>query len=242
MHRPDEEFTYDTIADAYAESIEVAPYNAYYERPTMLGLLPPVNGKRILEVGCGEGWYTERLLARGAHVTGFDASAQMLEHARRRLSALPAEAQARVELREADLRRPLEFAAGAGYDGIVSALVMHYVRDWSIALSEFRRVLAPGGWLLFSTHHPAADAARLKEGESYFDVVQEEDYWKRCGRVLFYRRPLTAISDALADAGFGIERIVEPIPGEAFRQVAKPGAYAQMLRFPEFIFFLARPW
>ena len=239
--RQDEEFSYDGIADGYAATIDQAPYNAFYERPTMLGMLPPVDGKRILEAGCGEGWYTERLLARGARVTAFDASAQMLAHARRRLAALSAEAQGRMELHVADLRRPLEFAADAGFDGIVSALVLHYLRDWSTAMAEFRRALAPGGWLLFSTHHPAADASRLREGASYFDVVQEEDYWKRLGRVLFYRRPLMAIADALADARFGIERIVEPRPGEDFRR-AKPDSYEQLLRFPEFIFILARPW
>ncbi|MFL5382017.1 MAG: class I SAM-dependent methyltransferase [Longimicrobiaceae bacterium] len=239
--RKDEEFSYDPIADAYAETIDAAPYNAFYERPTMLSLLPPLEGKRILEAGCGEGWYTERLLDRGARVTAFDASARMLEHARRRISALPAEARARAELHVADLRRPLAFAADASFDGIVSALVLHYVRDWSTALAEFRRVLAPGGWLLFSTHHPAADASRLPAGASYFDVVQEEDDWKRLGRVLFYRRPLMAIADALAEAGFGIERIVEPRPTEEFRR-AKPDSYADLLRFPEFIFVRARPW
>ncbi|HEX8906641.1 MAG TPA: class I SAM-dependent methyltransferase [Longimicrobiaceae bacterium] len=239
--RQDEEFSYDHIADGYAATIDTAPYNAFYERPTMLSLLPPLEGRRILEAGCGEGWYTERLLARGARVTAFDASAPMLEHARRRLSALPAEAREQAELHVGDLRRPLDFAPDASFDGVVSALAMHYVRDWSVALSEFRRVLAPGGWLLFSTHHPAADASRLRQGESYFDVVQVEDYWKRLGRILFYRRPLSAISSALADAGFGIERIVEPHPTEEFRR-AKPDSYDQMLRFPEFIFFLARSW
>lgn len=241
MNKPDIPFSYDSIADTYAASIDESPYNALYERPAMLGLLPPVDGRRILEAGCGAGWYTEQLLSRGARVTALDESAAMVEHTRRRVAALPADARERAEVRRADLREPLGFAADASYDGIVSALVMHYMRDWSRALAEFRRVLAPGGWLLFSTHHPAVDAARLPEGGDYFDVVQEEDVWKRIGLVRFYRRPLMAISDALADAGFGIERIVEPRPGEAFRQ-ARPDAYPQLLRQPEFILFLARPW
>lgn len=235
--RQDEEFSYDPIADAYAETIDESPYNALYERPAMLGLLPPVAGKRILEAGCGAGWYTEQLLARGARVTAVDASAPMVEHTRRRIAARGAEA----DVRAADLRRPLGFAADASFDGIVSALVMHYLRDWSTAMAEFRRVLAPGGWLLFSTHHPGVDAARLPEGADYFEVEQVEDYWKRVGRVLSYRRPLMAIADALAGAGFGIERIVEPRPGEAFRQ-ARPDAVPGLLRQPEFILFLARPW
>ncbi|HEU4556609.1 MAG TPA: class I SAM-dependent methyltransferase [Longimicrobium sp.] len=241
MNQPHVEFSYDSIADAYAASIDESPYNALYERPAVLGLMPSVGGKRILEAGCGAGWYTEQLLARGARVTAIDESAAMVEHARRRIAALPHAARERAEVRVADLREPLSFAADASQDGIVSALVLHYLRDWGPVMAEFRRVLAPGGWLLFSTHHPGADASRLPEGENYFDVVQQEDHWKRVGVVRFYRRPLMAISDALAGAGFGIERIVEPRPGDDFRQ-AHPAAYARLIRQPEFLLVLARPW
>jgi SAM-dependent methyltransferase len=237
----DIDFSYEPIADGYAETIDEAPYNALYERPAMLAALPEVAGRRILEAGCGAGWYTERLLARGARVTAVDASARLVEHTRRRLATLEPEARQRAEVRVADLRERLDFAADGGFDGIVSALVMHYLRDWSPALAEFRRVLAPGGWLLFSTHHPAADAARLPAGASYFDVVQEEDFWERVGTVRFYRRPLMAIGDALAGAGFGIQRIIEPHPTEEFRAL-KPSAYERLLRQPEFILVLARPW
>ncbi|HET7459633.1 MAG TPA: class I SAM-dependent methyltransferase [Longimicrobium sp.] len=241
MSKPDVEFSYDSIADGYAGAIDEAPYNAHYERPAMLGALPPLEGTCIMEAGCGPGWYTEQLLSRGARVTALDASPPLVEHTRRRIATLAPEARARAEVRVADLREPLDFAADGSFDGIVSALVMHYMRDWSPALAEFRRVLKPGGWFLFSTHHPAADGYRLKEGESYFDVVQEEDHWKRIGTVRFYRRPLTAISGALADAGFGIERIIEPRPTEAFR-AAKPDAYERLMRQPEFLLVRARPW
>jgi len=240
MSQPDIEFSYDSVADEYAATIDEAPYNAHYERPAMLAALPPVAGRRILEAGCGAGWYTEQLLARGAYVTAVDESARMVEHTRRRIAAL-AGADGRVEARVADLRQPLSFAADASYHGVVSALTMHYLRDWSTPLGEFRRVLKPGGWLLFSTHHPTADAMDLAEGESYFDVVQLEDWWKRVGTVRFFRRPLMSITDALADAGFGIERIIEPRPTGAFR-AAKPGSVPRLMRRPEFIILLARPW
>ncbi|HEX6751608.1 MAG TPA: class I SAM-dependent methyltransferase [Longimicrobium sp.] len=241
MNKTDEEFSYDDFADAFAETIDEAPYNKLYERPAMLSVLPPMEGKRILEAGCGAGWYTEQLLRRGAHVTAVDRSAPLMEHARRRVAALGAEAQARAELRVADLRRPLDFAADASFDGIVSALVLHYLRDWGPTMAEFRRVLKPGGWLLFSTGHPAADASRLPAGADYFEVAEEEGDLAGIATVRFYRRSLTNISDALAGAGLGIARIVEPRPTEAFREL-KPDSYERLLRFPEFIFVIARPW
>jgi SAM-dependent methyltransferase len=225
-------FSYDSIADAYAAGIDAAPYNALYERPAMLSLLPDVAGARVLDAGCGAGWYTEQLLARDARVTALDESAQMVRHARARVGDA-------AELRVHDLSRPLAFADDASYDGILSPLTLHYLRDWSTPLAEFRRILKPGGWLLFSTHHPAADAA-LFQPERYLDVERVDDEWKWVGTVRFYRRPLCEIINPLAQAGFTIERLVEPIPTDEFRQ-AKPEAYARILRQPSFLIILARP-
>lgn len=229
----DAEFSYDAIAEAYAARVEDAPYNAHYERPAMLALLPPLDGLRVLDAGCGSGIYAGLLADRGAQVTGIDESRAMLEHARRRLAGRD------VELRAADLRAPLPFA-DRSFDGIVSALVLHYLRDWAPTLAELRRVLRPDGWLAFSTHHPLAEAALFKPAR-YLEVELLEDEWDRVGTVRFYRRPLSRIVNDLAEAGFAIERMVEPVPTETFRQL-KPEVYEQQLRTPNFLLIRARPW
>ena len=77
-------FSYDAVADAYAAGVDSAPYNALYERPAMLDLLPPLPGTRVLDAGCGPGWYAAELASRGALVTAIDASAAMIGHARER--------------------------------------------------------------------------------------------------------------------------------------------------------------
>jgi 2-polyprenyl-3-methyl-5-hydroxy-6-metoxy-1,4-benzoquinol methylase len=59
--------------------------NAYYERPAMLALAGEVTGRRILDASCGSGPLFAALRDRGAMVSGFDASAGMLELARRLL-------------------------------------------------------------------------------------------------------------------------------------------------------------
>lgn len=229
----DREFSYDEIADRYAAGVDTAPYNALYERPAMLRMLPPLDGLHVLDAGCGSGLYCELLLDRGARVTGVDESAGMLAHARRRLAGRD------VELHHADLREPLPFADGS-FDGIVSALVMHYLRDWSATLAEFRRVLRPDGWLLFSTGHPAAEAERYKPAR-YGEVEARDDMIDWAGRVRFYRRPMSRIVNDLVEAGFAIERMEEAEPTDAFRD-AKPEAYARILARPEFLFIRARPW
>jgi SAM-dependent methyltransferase len=114
------------------------------------------------------------------------------------------------------------------------------LRDWAPTLAEFRRILKPTGWLLFSTHHPAAEAARLASPR-YLDVELVEDHWKWIGAIRYYRRPLSAIVDALTTAGLTIERLAEPLPTDTFRQV-KPDAYERLMRHPEFLLVRARRW
>ena len=217
--------------------MDSAPYNALYERPAMLALLPPLSGARVLDAGCGGGWYAAELARRGAFVTAVDSSASMIGHARERIATLPLTPP--IDFRLADLTQPLSFASDARFDGIISSLVVHYVRDWAPMLAEFRRVLAPNGWLLFSTHHPTTEAMRL-DTKRYLEVEAVEDYWKWVGTVRYYRRPLSAIVEALTTAGFGIERLVEPIPTDEFRTV-KPAAYERLLKHPEFLIVRARP-
>lgn len=224
--------TYDPVADRYAAGADAAPYNALYERPAMLALLPDVAGARVLDAGCGDGWYAEQLVARGARVTAVDASARMVEHARRRLGD-------DVDVRIADLAQPLDFG-DASFDGIVSALALEHVRDWDATFAELRRILVPGGWLLFSAQHPAFTGARLPSG-GYLQVRRVEERWGWVGGAVpaFYHRPLSAMVNALADAGFTIDRMDEPVPTDEFRR-QRPDDYARLLRQPGFIIFRAR--
>ena len=234
-----EHFNYDSIADTYAGHVDDAPYNALYERPAMFGVMPGVERARILDAGCGGGWYAEQLLHRGADVDAIDGSAAMVEHARARLASQVTEgAEGRLSIQHADLTNQLPFG-DARFDGIVCPLVMHYIADWRPTLREFHRVLKPGAWLLLSTHHPAAEMVRLAP-KNYFEVEHVIDTWEWLGQVEFYRRPLTEISASLSDAGFVIDRLVEPVPTEEFRAV-NPDSYRDLMRQPEFLIVLARP-
>jgi SAM-dependent methyltransferase len=237
MNSPDERFSYDSIAAEYAAKVESAPFNALYERPAMLALLPDLTGRRILDAGCGPGWYARELLARGATVDGIDASAAMIAYARERLSGLPAGEAGRITLRLADLEQPLDFEDNQ-FDGIVSPLVLHYLADWRPTLREFHRVLKPGGWLQFSTHHPAADAT-LFNTRDYFCVERVTDHWDWVGKVTFFRRSLSEIFDSLGDTGFTVEKVKEPAPLEDFRSV-NADAYDRLMNQPAFIIFVAR--
>ncbi len=138
---------YDDFAAAYAQDNETNVWNACYERPATLALAGDVGGLRVLDAGCGSGALAAALAGRGAAVTGIDLSTGLLEIAARRLG--PA-----VVLRRADLGEPLPLAGGS-FELVVASLVLHYLEDWAPVLSEFHRVLVPGGRLVVSTHHPS---------------------------------------------------------------------------------------
>ena len=212
--------------------MDSAPYNAHYERPATLALIPDVSGAHILDAGCGSGFYSEQLLKRGARVTAIDASAELIKHAEKRLADRES-----ITFRIADLGRPLNFLSDRSVDGIISPLVLHYMKDWSPTMREFRRILKDGGWLVLSTHHPATEAIRF-EVANYFETESIEDYWSWVGAVKFFRRPLTAITESITSAGFLIEKLVEPLPDEIFR-AEKPDAYERALRNPDFLLIKA---
>jgi len=226
---------YDAMAAEYATDSVSNVYNAYYERPATIALLGEVAGAQVMEVGCGAGELTSWLVDHGALVTAFDVSASMAELTRRRVGA-----QALVHV--ADVAQPLWFAESGRFDLVVACLVLHYVRDWETVFGEFRRVLKPDGSVIFSTHHPAMDW-QLHAPDDYFAITQVTETWQKgSGRfdVTFWRRPLTAMCQSIASAGFVIERLVEPEPlGELAER--DPVAYEQIRTQPRFLFFVLRP-
>lgn len=102
--------------------------------------------RNVLEVGCGSGRISE-VLAEGSHsLTLCDISAQMLTEASRRVnSKFPS---VDVSLAKGSVYE-LPFASSS-FDCLVSINVLTHIRDLEGALSEFRRILRPGGSLIFS--------------------------------------------------------------------------------------------
>ncbi|PSJ62314.1 class I SAM-dependent methyltransferase [Pseudaminobacter soli (ex Li et al. 2025)] len=223
---------YDSFAESYVADNEANAWNAYYERPAILELAGDVSGLHVLDAGCGGGAHAQALIERGAVVTGIDKSAGLLAIAKERLGD-----QARLV--QADLGEPLPFESGS-FDLILSALVMHYLEDWSQPLAEFHRLLRNGGRLVFSTHHPFMDH-QLTDADDYFATYSFEDEWQRGDRTIkmrFWHRSLHAMVDALLAAGFRLERLSEPQPDPRARDLF-PEAYRSLTKKPRFLFFSA---
>jgi SAM-dependent methyltransferase len=112
---------YEAIADRFAEHSETSAHNAYCERPATLSLLPDVRGSRVLDAGCGPGFYSQWLAARGAEVVAVDGSAKMVALTRQRVGPS-------VAVRQWDLLRPLDLLEGGTLDLVLPALVSVHPR------------------------------------------------------------------------------------------------------------------
>lgn len=228
--KPVAQEAYDALAEAYAERIDTKPHNAYYERPATLSLLPDVNGKLVLDAGCGPGVYAEWLVSHGADVVAIDANEKMVGLAKQRLGD-------KVPVLQANLESPLDFLADASFDIIICPLVMDYIKDWKSTFLEFHRVLKVGGDLVFSMEHPYMKYATHHLMSNYFKVERVEYVWRGFGepvRVPSYRRPMSAVINPLLKVGFILEQILEPLPTQEFKD-EDPEEYEELMRSPGFM-------
>jgi ubiquinone/menaquinone biosynthesis C-methylase UbiE len=132
--------------DQWASTYDISPNpQIVLEFPDVLGLLAPIAGETILDAACGTGRYTMAIAEHGAVAIGLDFSTEMLAIARRRMPA--------TEFYAADLMKPLPFVSHR-FDAILTAQALKHVPDLGIVISEFARVLRPGGRLVFSVTHP----------------------------------------------------------------------------------------
>ncbi|MBC7814968.1 MAG: class I SAM-dependent methyltransferase [Burkholderiales bacterium] len=235
---------YEQFADRYAFAAETKAHNAYYDRPATLSLLPDVDGRLVLDAGCGPGIYAEWLLNRGADVIAFDVTPRMVELAQERIGQRFSD---RFMVQVGDLNQPLDWLQAETFDMVLCPLVLDYIEDWGPVFREFYRVLKAGGLLVFSAGHPFGDFLfvneRLKQRSSYFDTDQYECYWKGFGEpyplVKEYRRPLSAMLNPLIAVGFKLDTVLEPVPTEVFKAV-EPEDYEKLTHRPGFICIRAK--
>jgi SAM-dependent methyltransferase len=141
----------------------------------------------------------------------------------------------------------------ARFELVVSSLAFHYVRDYRGLVGRVAAWLAPGGVLVFSTEHPIYTARRVGDGgdawiadpagervawalDRYADEGRREARWFVPG-VVRYHRTFATLVNGLLDAGLTLQRVVEPVPGDAW--LREHQASPDERRRPMFILFRA---
>src|SRR4029077_14433101 len=121
----------------------------WLNNPAFLPFIGDLNGRQVLDAGCGEGYNTRILARRGARMTGVDISERMIDLAREAERAEP------LGLRyERTSYADLSLFADASFDAVVSFMALMDGPRFDLAMREAFRVLRPGGVLAFSITHP----------------------------------------------------------------------------------------
>jgi malonyl-CoA O-methyltransferase len=181
----------DSAYALWAPTYPARPHNKLMEveQAAMLELLADVAGKVVLDAGCGTGRYLDVLRSRKARAIGIDRSNAMLSRATTASSLIRADLYA----------LPLE---ASSVDAVVCGLALGDVSDLALAISEFARVLRPGGQLVYSVVHPdGGPAGWTRSFETAGGQWQVSSHWhSRAGH-----------EGALASAHFAIEAAREPV-------------------------------
>ncbi|MBX4134996.1 class I SAM-dependent methyltransferase [Pseudomonas rhodesiae] len=205
-------------------------------------MLPALDGKRVIDLGCGYGWFCRQAREAGAaDVTGVDLSEKMLARARE-LTDDDGIRYQRGDLEQLHLPRQ-------AYDLVYSQLALHYLPDLTPLLAAIYQTLPPGGWLVFTTEHPIYTCP-VRQGwltddqgqrswavNHYQREGQRVSHWLADG-VVKYHRTLGTTLNALMAAGFTLRHVNEW--GPSAEQVDANPALAEEMERPMMVLVSAQ--
>ncbi|WP_437659895.1 class I SAM-dependent methyltransferase [Sorangium sp. So ce1182] len=219
------------------EGLDGAP-----EWPALRALVPDLTGLRVVDLGCGFGWFCRWARENGAaHVLGVDVSERMLQRARSTTSD-EAIVYAQTDLERLDLPE-------ATFDFAYSSLALHYIENLGGLLASVHRALTPGARLVFSVEHPIytapsrpgwrvdADGRSTWPVDGYLVEGPRTTSWLAEG-VVKQHRTLGATLNALIRAGFAVSHVEEWGPTDA--QIAARPEIAEERERPMFLLVAAR--
>lgn len=232
-----------TFFESYMDLRSGRNFNDLLEQPAILSLLPDIEGKDVLDIGCGYGANCFLFSQKAKSVTGIDISRRMLQSAQKENCA----PNIRYEnLAMEDLER-----LDGSYDLIFSSLAFHYCLDFDSLIKACFSHLRPGGWLLFSQEHPITTASKNtdrryvkdEEGNTFFKIADYQSEGERHIRwfvddVVHEHRKISTIINTLAHNGFEITDCIEPVPERKAVKIL-PALERDLIK-PSFIIFKAR--
>ena len=189
--------------------------------PNLFRLLAPKKGEEILDVACGQGYFSRAIAKEGAKVLGIDLGGELIKFAKQQAGGnenyLVLSAEKMTGL--ADKR----------FDAAICVLALQNIKNLQAAVSEISRVLKPGGRCLLVLNHPAfriplgsawafdeATSVQYRRVEKYMSEISQEvdmtqgvsDPKKKVYTYSFHH-PLQVYFKAFAKAGLVVSRLEE---------------------------------
>jgi len=216
--------------------------------PIILETLGDVEGRRILDAGCGDGYLSRKLAERRAVVTAVDCSPRMLAYARAEEEREPLS----ITYHNADIAS-MPFLANGSFEAVVTNNVIQDAADFEGAFREFSRILKPGGTYLHIENHPCFSTpvfGWVKDGEGKKLYRKVDRYFERgpflvpwspksgMESTVAWHRTLGDTVNSLISCGFRLSQLLEPEPPESWSTI-----YPERLdaaRIPDFLVLVCR--
>ena len=205
----------------------------------MLGALGEVSGKKVIDIGCGEGRFCRMLSELGATVTGIDLTGPLIEKA----LILGTDKETYL-LGDAE---NLEGLRDDSFDLAVSYLVLLDLLNYHRAIRETHRILRPGGRFVVCNIHPMRSATISPAGwirdhrrklfyplDNYTEEGPRE-FMLGSTSIVNMHRMLSSYVSAFLDAGFVVEALHEPVPSD--EQLVEHPHFDDELRAPNFVIY-----
>lgn len=216
--------------------------NDVIEIPIFRSLLPNLEKKSILDLGCGYGENDLYFKENGAdYVLGTDISTHMIDIANKenKVDGIDYKVMAMEDISSIDRK----------FDIVVSSLAFHYISDFDKLLKDINNLLNDGGYLIFSQEHPIADCIdfdgsidsnHINIGNKRYTLVSDYNreglrihHWNGCDVNKYYRN-FTTIINSLVKNGFIIEELNECKPTD--EMIEKNPKYVNQYECPYFLF------
>ncbi len=180
-------------------------------------LFPPLQGKAVLDLGCGYGWHCTFAAEQGAvQILGLDLSIKMIEEAKKRNTAK------QIRYRVCSIE-DYEYPESM-WDCVVSNLALHYIKNIEKIFQLVHRTLKPKGVFIFNMEHPVFTAGVGQDWiytesgtpqywpvDHYFNPGERHTHFLGCN-VIKQHHTLTQILMGLLNNGFELEAVVEAEP------------------------------
>ena len=196
-------------ADAWFGTTALPQYGVKFVTMNDIDLLGDVSEKKMLEVCCGSGHSIKYLFDRGAkEIWGIDISQKQLENAERYLAENGYIAKMICSPKEPDTEIPEAY-----FDIVYSIYGMGWATDLQLVINKVAHYLKKGGCFVFSWQHPLHHCVQWQDGELVFSKQYFDESWFRLplddGEMVLCKRTISTYINALANAGFYIERMIE---------------------------------
>ncbi|MDI2588628.1 class I SAM-dependent methyltransferase [Psychrobacillus sp. NEAU-3TGS] len=182
-------------------------------------LLPDLQNKSVLDLGCGFGWHCRYASDQQARsVIGVDISEKMLQQAREMTN----------DSLISYINMPIEDIdfSDSQFDVVISSLAIHYIKSFEAFCKKVYDCLKPGGSFVFSVEHPIFTSRN--EQDWYYDDKGNRLHWAvdnyqseglretsfLTEYVIKYHRTFSTYINDLITEGFNIRTVKEPIPSE----------------------------